>query len=342
MLDAFVTQLPKAELHVHIEGTLEPEMMLAFAARNGVRTRFANASAARAAYAFENLQSFLDVYYDAMSVLRTERDFFELAEAYFARAQRAGVVHAEIFFDPQAHTSRGIAFETVLEGLWEAVRASRTRWGITSRLIMCFLRDRSEEEALATFARALPFAERIGAIGLDSTELGNPPQKFERVYARARAEGWRAVAHAGEEGPPQYVVDTLDVLRAERIDHGIRSLEDRELVARLRDERVPLTVCPLSNVRLRVVETLSDHPLRAMLDAGLCVTVNSDDPAYFGGYVDDNFADIRAALRLDDDHLVQLARNGFEAAFLEPAQRQEYVARLAAFCVAHGTGVRAS
>jgi adenosine deaminase len=277
-----------------------------------------------------------------MSVLRTEQDFFELCEAYFRRAREAGVVHAELFFDPQAHTGRGVAFETVLGGLWESVRASRASWGITSRLIMCFLRDLSEDDALATFERALPFADRLGAVGLDSAEVGNPPQKFARVYARARAEGWRAVAHAGEEGPPQYVTDSLDILHVERIDHGIRSLEDERLVARLRDERIPLTVCPLSNVRLRAVDRLADHPLRAMLDAGLCATVNSDDPAYFGGYVDDNFAGVRDALGLDDQTLVLLARNGFEAAFLDTAERRGCYDRLAAFTAAHGLSARAS
>jgi len=328
MIDEFVTQLPKAELHLHIEGTLEPEMMLAFAARNGVRTKFSSAAEIRAAYAFENLQSFLDLYYAGMSVLRTEQDFFELTEAYLQRARLAGVVHAELFFDPQAHTSRGIAFETVIDGLWEAVRNSGSRHGLTSRLIMCFLRDRTADEAMSLLETALPYGDRIAGIGLDSAEVGHPPHLFADVFRRARAEGWRTVAHAGEEGPPEYVWEALDLLCAERIDHGLRSLEDARLVARLRDEHVPLTVCPLSNVRLRAVARLEDHPLRAMLDAGLCATVNSDDPAYFGGYVDDNFAGVRSALALDDAALIRLARNSFEASFLAPDMRRAYLGRL--------------
>jgi adenosine deaminase len=319
-------RLPKAELHLHVEGTLEPEMIFAFAERNGVTLPYPSVDALRRAYEFTDLQSFLDLYYAGMNVLRTEQDFEELADAYFARARAQGVVHAEIFFDPQAHTSRGVAFETVLDGLWSAVRTSEGRHGITTQLIMCFLRDLSADSAMATLERALPHGDRIAAVGLDSAEVGNPPSKFARVFERALAEGWKTVAHAGEEGPPAYVREALDVLKVSRIDHGVRSLEDPALVARLRDERIPLTVCPLSNVKLRVVDDLRRHPLRAMLDAGLVATVNSDDPAYFGGYVGDNFTAVADALQLSDDVLRALARNSFEASFIDAPARKRYLA----------------
>jgi len=320
--------LPKAELHLHIEGTFEPELIFALAERNRVRLPYASVDALRRAYEFSDLQSFLDLYYAGMAVLRTEADFAELAHAYLARARAQGVVHAEIFFDPQAHTARGVAFETVLDGLWSAVRESEARYGITSKLIMCFLRDRSAAAAMATLDQAVRYGERIVAVGLDSAEVGHPPAKFAQVFARARAEGWLTVAHAGEEGPPAYVWEALDLLKVARIDHGVRSLEDPRLVARLRDERIPLTVCPLSNVKLRVVDRLRDHPLRRMLDAGLVATVNSDDPAYFGGYVGDNYAQVAEALGLGDDALLTLARNSFEAAFLTAAERKAYLALL--------------
>ncbi len=323
------TTLPKAELHLHVEGTLEPELAFALAERNGVTLPYASVDALRSAYAFEDLQSFLNLYYATMAVLRTERDFEELAAAYFARAHAQGVVHAEIFFDPQAHTARGVAFHTVIDGLWAALREAERRYGITAKLIMCFLRDLTEESAFATLEQALPFGERIVAVGLDSAEVGHPPSKFARVFARARAEGWKTVAHAGEEGPPSYVWEALDVLRVSRVDHGVRSLEDPRLVERLRRERIPLTVCPLSNVKLRVVDSLADHPLRRMLDAGLLATVNSDDPAYFGGYAGDNLDAVARALGLRDDHLVTLARNSFEASFVDDAQRSALLARIA-------------
>ncbi|HEX3467904.1 MAG TPA: adenosine deaminase [Candidatus Elarobacter sp.] len=325
-MSAIAMRLPKAELHLHVEGTLEPEMIFAFAERNGVTLPYPSVDALRRAYEFTDLQSFLDLYYAGMNVLRTEQDFEELADAYFARARAQGVVHAEIFFDPQAHTSRGVAFETVLDGLWSAVRTSEGRHGITTQLIMCFLRDLSADSAMATLERALPHGDRIAAVGLDSAEVGNPPSKFARVFERALAEGWKTVAHAGEEGPPAYVREALDVLKVSRIDHGVRSLEDPALVARLRDERIPLTVCPLSNVKLRVVDDLRRHPLRAMLDAGLVATVNSDDPAYFGGYVGDNFTAVADALQLSDDVLRALARNSFEASFIDAPARKRYLA----------------
>jgi adenosine deaminase len=320
--------LPKAELHLHIEGTLEPELIFALAERNRVRLPYASVDELRRAYRFTDLQSFLDLYYAAMAVLRTEADFAELAHAYFDRARAQGVVHAEIFFDPQAHTARGVPFETVIDGLWSAVRESAARYGITSKLIMCFLRDQSAASAMATLDEAVRYGERIVAVGLDSAEVGNPPAKFAEVFARARAEGWLTVAHAGEEGPPAYVWEALDVLKVARIDHGVRSLEDPRLVARLREERIPLTVCPLSNVKLRVVDTLRDHPLGKMLGAGLVATVNSDDPAYFGGYVGENYAEVADALGLSNDALLTLARNSFEAAFLSAQEREAYLALL--------------
>jgi adenosine deaminase len=334
MIDGFAARIPKAELHLHIEGTLEPELFFKLAERNGIAAPYASVDALRAAYEYVDLQSFLDVYFKCTDVLRTEQDFFDLTDAYLARAAAAGVVHAEIFFDPQAHTTRGVPFEVVIDGIWEALRASEARHGVTTRLIMNFLRDRSADEAMSVLQQGLAYGDRIAAVGLDSTEAGYPPRLFTEVFGRARAAGLRAVAHAGEEGPPAFVSEALDLLHIERVDHGVRSMEDPELVARLRDGRIPLTVCPLSNVALRVVDTLADHPLRGMLDAGLCATINSDDPAYFGGYVDDNFAGIHAALDLDETRLVHLARNSFEAAFLDGPVRDGYLKRLEAFAAA--------
>jgi adenosine deaminase len=287
--------IPKAELHLHIEGTLEPELAFRLAERNGVALPFGSVEELRAAYRFDDLQSFLDLYYRLMDVLRTEQDFTELAEEYLTRAAAQGVRHAEIFFDPQAHGARGVPIETVINGLGAALDRSEAVHGISTGLILCFLRDRSAESALDTLESATPYLERITAVGLDSAEVGNPPSKFTAVYERARELGLRAVAHAGEEGPASYVWEALDLLEVERIDHGLRCLEDEELVARLVRERIPLTVCPFSNVRLRCVDTLADHPLRRMLDAGLVATVNSDDPAYFGGYVGQLHRDRRRA-----------------------------------------------
>jgi adenosine deaminase len=322
--------LPKAELHLHIEGTLEPELAFELARRNGVELPWADPDELRAAYAFTDLQSFLDLYYRLTDVLRTEQDFADLAEAYLRRAARAGVRHAEIFFDPQAHTSRGVELGTVVRGLVAALSESEQRHGISAQLILSFLRDLPAEDALRTLREAKPFLEHITAVGLDSAEVGHPPAKFREVFAEARALGLRCVAHAGEEGPPAYIAEALDVLGVERIDHGIRCMEDPELVARLVAEQIPLTVCPFSNVRLRCVDTLADHPLPAMLEAGLLVTVNSDDPSYFGGYVDDNFAGVRDALGLTEDQLRTLARNSFQASFLPPARKAELLASLGA------------
>jgi adenosine deaminase len=319
--------LPKAELHLHIEGTLEPEMMFELARRNGVRLPYADAEAVRRAYRFTNLQSFLDVYYRACSVLIHERDFYELTAAYLARARDQGVRHVEIFFDPQTHTARGVKLETVVRGIDAALTEARQH-GMTSHLIMSFLRDRPADDAMATLEQALAHRDAIFGVGLDSAELGHPPEKFRTVFDRATREGFRAVAHAGEEGPPEYIWQALDVLGAERIDHGVRCLEDRSLTRRLEVDRIPLTVCPFSNVKLRVVDTLEQHPLATMLEHGLCATVNSDDPAYFGGYVGDNLAGVAEALRLDEAALVGLARNSFEASFLDDATRARHLAEL--------------
>ncbi|MEV5338263.1 adenosine deaminase [Streptomyces sp. NPDC052676] len=325
--------LPKAELHLHIEGTLEPELAFELAARNGVTLPYATTEELREAYRFENLQSFLDLYYALMAVLRTERDFEDLADAYLARAAAQGVRHAEIFFDPQAHLARGVAMGTVVEGLWRALARSTADHGVSTRLIMCFLRDESAESALATLEAARPYLDRITGIGLDSAEVGHPPAKFREVYEAAAALGLRRVAHAGEEGPVEYITEALDVLGIERVDHGLRALEDPALVERLVRERIPLTLCPLSNVRLRAVDTLADHPLPAMLDAGLLCTVNSDDPAYFGGYAGDNFDAVRRELGLTDERLRELARNSFLASFLEDDEerRARYLAEVEAY-----------
>ncbi|AWL38334.1 MULTISPECIES: adenosine deaminase [unclassified Streptomyces] len=325
--------LPKAELHLHIEGTLEPELAFALAARNGVELPYADTEELRTAYLFDDLQSFLDLYYALMAVLRTEDDFTELADAYLARAAAQGVRHAEIFFDPQAHTARGVPIGTVIEGLGRALERGEETHGVSTQLIMCFLRDESAESALATLEAAKPYLHRVSAVGLDSAEAGHPPAKFREVYKAAGALGLRKVAHAGEEGPPAYIREALDVLGVERVDHGLRCMEDPELVARLAADRVPLTLCPLSNVRLRAVDTLEEHPLRAMMDAGLLCTVNSDDPAYFGGYVGDTFHAVHEALGLDREELRTLARNSFVAAFLDhdEERRARYLAEVEAY-----------
>ncbi|GAA1142199.1 adenosine deaminase [Kitasatospora gansuensis] len=326
--------IPKAELHLHIEGTLEPELAFRLAERNGVALPFGSVDELRAAYRFDDLQSFLDLYYRLMDVLRTEQDFTDLAEEYLTRAAAQGVRHAEIFFDPQAHTARGVPIETVINGLGAALDRSEAAHGISTGLILCFLRDLSAGSALDTLESAKPYLDRITAVGLDSAEVGNPPSKFTAVYERARELGLRAVAHAGEEGPASYVWEALDLLKVERIDHGLRCLEDEELVARLVRERIPLTVCPFSNVRLRCVDTLADHPLRRMLDAGLVATVNSDDPAYFGGYVGQNLTETAAALGLTAQQQYTLARNSFEASFLDRQTRDRYLAELDAWAAA--------
>jgi adenosine deaminase len=327
----WVHGLPKAELHLHIEGTLEPELMFELAGRNRVTLPFPDVEAVRAAYVFEDLQSFLDLYYAGCSVLVTEQDFTDLTLAYLARAAAQGVRHVEPFFDPQTHTDRGIPFVTVLDGLRAGLALGEERYGITSRLIMCFLRHLSADAAMATLEEALSHRDAITAVGLDSGERGNPPEKFTAVFDRARAEGLLTVAHAGEEGPADYVRQALDLLHVRRVDHGVRCLEDDALVERLVAEQVPLTVCPLSNVKLRVVDRIEDHPLRRMLERGLVVTVNSDDPAYFGGYVADNYAAVATGLGMGRDELATMARHSFAASFVDGAERDAHLAAVDAW-----------
>jgi adenosine deaminase len=327
-LERLIATIPKVELHLHIEGTLEPEMVFALGARNGVALPHASVAALRAAYDFHDLQSFLDLYYAGCHVLRTEHDFYDMTLAYLARAAADNVVHTEIFFDPQSHTSRGVPFAVVLSGIRRALDDGKKRHGITSGLIACFLRHLSEEDAFATLEEALPFASDLLGVGLDSGERGNPPRKFERVFARAREAGLRVVAHAGEEGPAEYIRDSLDHLQVERIDHGVRCDEDDALVARLAKDRVPLTVCPLSNLKLRVVPTLATHNLKRLLDRGVCVTVNSDDPAYFGGYIADNYSAVTEALNLDASDIVKLAENAVEASFLGAPAKASHLATI--------------
>lgn len=328
---AFIAGLPKAELHLHIEGSLEPELMFTLAQRNQVAIPFASVEEVRAAYAFSNLQDFLDIYYQGMGVLHTEQDFHDLTIAYCARADADNVRHVEIFFDPQGHTERGIAFETVIHGITRALDDASARYGISSKLIMCFLRHLSEADAEATLDAALPYLGRIDGVGLDSSEVGHPPAKFERVFARARALGLKIVAHAGEEGPPAYVHEALDLLKGDRIDHGNRSLEDPALVARLAREAMCLTVCPLSNFKLCVVDDLAAHPLRIMLGAGLIATINSDDPSYFGGYVNANYRAVADALDLSRAELVTLARNSFNGSFLSETDKARHLAAIDAY-----------
>jgi adenosine deaminase len=324
----FIRALPKTELHVHIEGTLEPELLFALAGKHGIELPYRSAAELRAAYSFPDLQSFLDIYYTGANVLREAADFHALASAYLRRAHADGVVHVEIFFDPQSHTARGIPLATVMAGLTQALDEAQVQTGMTHRLILCFLRHLPAEDAMQTLEQALPWLDSIAGVGLDSSEQGHPPSKFTAVFARARDLGLLAVAHAGEEGPPAYIEEALDLLHVKRIDHGVRCVEDPLLVARLARERVPLTVCPLSNVRLRVFERMADHNLKILLEQGLCVTVNSDDPAYFGGYLLDNFLAVTTALKLSHAQLAQLARNSFEAAFIEPAVKQGWYARI--------------
>ena len=327
---AFIRALPKAELHLHIEGSLEPELMFELARRNGVALPYASVEETRAAYAFTDLQSFLDIYYAGAAALLHERDFHELAMAYYQRAKVDGVVHAEIFFDPQTHTSRGIALGVVLDGLERAARDAKEHFGISTRLILCFLRHLSEAAAFAILEQARPHLARIDGVGLDSSEQGHPPAKFERVFAECRALGLHLVAHAGEEGPASYIKDALDLLKVERIDHGVRAVEDPALMERLAEEQIALTVCPLSNVKLRVFPDLRHHTLKLMLDQGLRVTINSDDPAYFGGYIGQNYLEIAQALNLTRAELVTLARNSLLASFVSDKEREPWLARLEA------------
>ena len=327
-LSALLRQMPKAELHIHIEGSLEPELIFALAKRNAVELAYASVEELRSAYAFTNLQSFLDIYYAGASVLITERDFYDMARAYLLKAAQDNVVHAELFFDPQTHTARGVSMETVINGLHRACVDAQAELGISAALILCFLRHLSEEDAFETLEQALPFQDKFIGIGLDSGEVGNPPEKFARVFARCRELGFHLVAHAGEEGPPAYVWTALDVLKVERIDHGVQSSKDALLMQRLAKDRIALTVCPLSNLKLCVFPDLASHNLRQLLDAGLAATVNSDDPAYFGGYINENFTQTFAAGPLNAEHAYALARNSFEASFTAGAAKRHHIDRL--------------
>lgn len=327
-LPALLRAMPKAELHIHIEGSLEPELIFALAQHNGIAIPYASVEELRAAYAFTNLQSFLDIYYAGASVLLKEQDFYDMAWAYLERAAADNVVRTEMFFDPQTHTERGVAMQTVIDGLHRACVDAKAKLGVDAALILCFLRHLSEEAAFATLEQALPLRDRFIGVGLDSSELGHPPEKFARVFARCRELGFHLVAHAGEEGPPAYVWSALDVLKVERVDHGVQSTKDAALMKRLAQDRIPLTVCPLSNLKLCVFPDLRQHNLRELLDAGLVATVNSDDPAYFGGYMNQNFIETFAATGLTAQHAWQLAANSFEGSFVDPATKRAYVDRL--------------
>ncbi|MDF2366098.1 adenosine deaminase [Sneathiella sp.] len=330
-LRKFIRNMPKAELHLHIEGSLEPELMFALARRNKVEIPFATVEEVRAAYQFSNLQDFLDIYYQGMSVLLKEQDFYDLTFAYLTKMQEQNVIHVEIFFDPQGHTDRGVPFATVIDGITRALNDGLEKYGITSKLIMCFLRHLSEDAAFATLAEALPYRDRIIAVGLDSSEMGHPPSKFARVFEKAKAEGFLAVAHAGEEGPPEYVSEALNLLKVDRLDHGNRALEDAALVTRLAESQIALTVCPLSNYKLAGVKDMRAHPIKKMLAHGLKATVNSDDPAYFGGYINENYEAIAESLQLTKTEILTLARNGFEASFCSNDEKRAMLDRLEAY-----------
>jgi len=324
-IEQLIRTIPKAELHIHIEGSLEPELMFEIARRNGVVLRYKSVEDLRHAYEFTDLQSFLDIYYAGASVLRQERDFYDMTMAYLRRAAADNVRHAEIFFDPQTHTTREVEFETVVTGIDRALRDGERDFGITSKLIMCFLRHLSAESAMQTLEESLDFKSKIVAVGLDSAERGNPPSKFAEVFDRARREGYLTVAHAGEEGPPSYIREALDILKVSRIDHGVRCVEDPSLVDELAQRQIPLTVCPLSNIKLRVFDTMEHHTLKTLLDRGVKVTINSDDPAYFGGYVVDNYLAVQRALELSEDDIRRLARNSFDASFVSKGEKERYV-----------------
>ncbi|RQW63037.1 adenosine deaminase [Vibrio viridaestus] len=317
----FIQELPKVELHLHIEGSLEPELMFELAKRNHVEIPFNSPEEVRAAYQFTNLQSFLDIYYQGANVLIHEQDFFDLTWAYLLRCKQDNVIHTEIFFDPQTHTERGISFDTVVKGITSALTKAEKELGITSQLIMCFLRHLPEEQAIETLKQALPYKDYIVGVGLDSSEKGHPPEKFAQVFALAKEEGFLAVAHAGEEGPAQNIIDALDILNVERIDHGVRCVEDQNLVERLKESRMPLTVCPLSNTKLKVFQNMKDHNIVELLKQGLCVTINSDDPAYFGGYMTDNFVAVAEALPTTKEELAQFTLNAIEASFISNEEK---------------------
>ena len=334
-METLTRQIPKAELHIHIEGSLEPELMLEIAHRNSIKLPFNSVEEAREAYNFQNLQSFLDIYYAGANVLRYEEDFYHLTWAYLQRVTTQNVLHTEIFFDPQTHTARGVRFEIVINGIRRALEDGKEKLGISSKLIMCFLRHLSAESAMATLQQALPYKNAIAAVGLDSSEVGNPPSKFQAVFEKARTEGFLTVAHAGEEGTPAYIWEALELLKVSRIDHGVRCIQDPQLVKYLVAHQIPLTVCPLSNVKLRVFNSMAEHNLKQLLDLGLCVTVNSDDPAYFGGYMVENLAATKAALNLDNKDIYQLAKNSFLASFLSPEEKQHFIDKLDNFMLSN-------
>lgn len=334
-MKTFSSDIPKAELHIHIEGSLEPELMFEIANRNKIKLPFNSVEEAKKAYNFQNLQSFLDIYYAGASVLLHEADFYQLTWNYLQKAVSQNVLHTEIFFDPQTHTDRGIPFEIVINGIRQGLEDGKDKLGISSKLILCFLRHLSAESAMATLQSALPYKNAIAAVGLDSSELGNPPSKFQSVFDKAREEGFLTVAHAGEEGTAEYIWEAIELLKVSRIDHGVRCIQDPNLVKYLAVEQIPLTVCPLSNVKLRVFDSMAEHNLKELLDLGLCVTVNSDDPAYFGGYIAENFVASKAALNLDNKDIYQLAKNSFSASFLSLEERQTYIEKLDSFMLSY-------
>ena len=334
-LENLIQELPKAELHLHIEGTLEPELMFELAGRNGIPLKFNSVAEVRQAYEFSNLQSFLDIYYEGAQVLREKEDFFDLTWAYLERVAGENVRHVEIFFDPQTHTERGVPFGAVIRGIHNALNEARVKLGVSSRLIMCFLRHLPEEQAMLTLEQAMPYMDWIDGVGLDSGEQGNPPVKFQEVFARCRKLNLHLVAHAGEEGPPAYIREALDRLHVERIDHGVRCTEDPQLVKELAEKQIPLTVCPLSNIKLRVFDRLQDHNLRELLQSGLCVMINSDDPAYFGGYLMQNYLACQTELGLTKEEIVQLAKNSFTASFLPESEKRDFLQQIDAVAAKH-------
>jgi adenosine deaminase len=339
LMESFIKGIPKAELHLHIEGTLEPEMMFKIAKRNCIKIRYKTVEEVMAAYSFRNLQDFLNVYYEGTGVLRSEQDFYELTWAYLEKACSQNILHAEVFFDPQAHTRRGLKFETVITGIRKALREAEQKLGISTRLIMCILRDLDVESALKTLEEALSYKDWITAIGLDSAEVGNPPSKFQKVFEKALQEGFLTVAHAGEEGPAAYIWEAVKLLKVSRVDHGNHAIDDEELLRELARRRIPLTMCPLSNLKLDVVKSLEEHPLKRMLEKGVVVTVNSDDPAYFGGYINENFLAVQKALGLDKHQIFELAKNSFQASFLGGHEKREMMAKLEKYAKEHGVRV---
>lgn len=335
-LAQYIKQIPKAELHMHIEGSLEPELMFKLAARNGVSLKYKSVTELKSAYKFNNLQEFLDIYYAGANVLVTEEDFYDLTMAYMQKAREDRIVYAEIFFDPQTHTSRGVPFETIVNGISKALREAHDVYGISSLLILCFLRHLNEESAIETLRAALPFKDKISGIGLDSSEIGNPPSNFANVFHMAQDEGFLPVAHAGEEGPAEYIWEAMELLNVLRIDHGIQSITDERLLEELKERQMPLTVCPLSNLKLQVVSSLARHPMKRLLDKGLRITVNSDDPAYFGGYVNENYLQTAQALNLSRTDIFRLAENSFIASFLPESEKEKYLRQLQEFDTAFG------